>query len=201
MEKTTRRAIALIVVITLIKLVVAEAFEPDPALVDVHRLDIVPYGILWQWTNPLYWTWNYPQIMVLLDIPVTIFNGLYLSRRWFWAWTITDFHWFMGFFSNVTVTWFAPYPVIGPVWTILQKLPIGYSWNLSDGHVNCAFWCSGISGEIAKGYIWRWAGIVTYTIILLWTVVPTAIWLRNRRKQAKPNLQLKPQASSRASFS
>ena len=164
------------------KFVSSLAFLSDPSLVEVWALDIVPYGILWQLTNPYYWIAWYPQLMALLDLPVTALNYRLLSRRVFLLWTITDIHWFQGFFANASVTWLSPYPVIGPVWTLLQKLPVGYWPVLDNGHVHCALWCSGISAQLAKGQIWRWGNIVTYSIILAWTILPTVWWLHERRR-------------------
>jgi len=173
------------------KLVSSLAFLSDPSLVQVWELDIVPYGILWQWTNPYYWTGWYPQLMVLMDTPATILNYRLLSWRMFLLWTLTDIHWFQGFFANSSVTWLSPYPIIGPVWTLLQKLPIGYWPLIQNGHVQCALECSGISGQIARGVIWRWGNMVTYAIILLWTILPTVWWLVDRRRHKE-----RPEASA-----
>lgn len=135
----------------------------------------------------MYWVSWEPQLMVLLDIVPTVINYRMLSRNMFFAWTFTDFHWFMGFFANSSVTWFSPYPFIGPLWTALEKLPIGYWPILDNNHVYCALHCSAISEQISTGHYWRWGNFVTYGVITAWTVIPTLLWIRKRYKREGSN--------------
>jgi hypothetical protein len=179
-----------------------------------------PYGVLWVWLNPQFWT----DLPYRMDIMMTVlaqelamwyfwivrgmsFRGLRLPKFLFYAGWLQVLIWMRGsVFQNVTVTLFAPLASIAPEivipFMLLQKLPIGWSWNFSDAHVWCAFvgnsgFTSGDTITFPNGqtliscpggwlrwnpaYSWFWS----YAMITFWIVMPLLFYLKARRKQKK----------------
>lgn len=170
-----------------------------------------PYGVLWFWLNPYFWT----------DIPYRIYTTAFLfvaeglmywffvrthklSKFLFYAGWFQNMVWMKGtVFQNITVTAFAPLGSLFP-WLIipfmlLQKIPLGWSWNFSDGHWWCAFvgnqgitqgdTVSFVNGQTLiscpggwlrwnPAYSWFWS----YAMIVFWVVFPLLWYLKKRNR-------------------
>jgi len=170
-----------------------------------------PYGVLWTWLNPMFWT----------DVPYRIYTTAFLfaaeaiqwyffvrthkmSKFLFYAGWFQSMIWMRGsVFQNVTVTAFAPLGSLFP-WLIipfmlLQKIPLGWSWNGSDAHWWCAFtgnsgFTSGDTITFPNGqqliscpggwlrwnpsYSWFWS----YAMIMFWLIMPLLFYLKKRNR-------------------
>jgi len=165
-----------------------------------------PYGVLWYMLNPYFWT----------DIPYRIWVTFFLfaseafmyfgfvrhgrlSKFLFYVGWLQSLIWMRGsVYQNVTVTALAPLGSIMPFviipFMLLQKIPVGWSWNLSDKHWWCAF--TGNSGitqndtvSFVNGqtliscpggwlrwnlsYSWFWS----YAMIMFWVLYPLVYYL------------------------
>lgn len=170
-----------------LKLLCIIVFSVDPSLVIVERLGIVPYSIFWKLVNPYDNTqWQYKITLLILD---TYASFIYLAfkgiNKTYILWQLTGLHWFTGFFQNVTVTTWAPMQLyMKKKWTLLfipftvpiiQKLPIGWSLSLNDPHIQCAIYC---------GARTSYSALTTYSLIVLWTIIPLGyrLWSWRRKK-------------------
>jgi hypothetical protein len=169
-----------------------------------------PYGVLWYWLNPNFWTDIPYRIYVTCFLLITesmmyfllVRHGK-LSKFLFYAGWFQSLIWMRGsVYQNVTVTTFAPLISICPfviALVLLQKLPIGWSWNFSDAHSWCAFignngfvngdWITFDNGQklilcpggwlrLNPAYSWFWS----YLMIAFWVIVPFLFWLKPRWK-------------------
>jgi hypothetical protein len=127
-----------------------------------------------------------------------------LNKFLFYAGWFQSMIWIRGsVYQNVTVTMFAPLGSIMP-WAIipfmlLQKIPLGWSWNLSDKHWWCAFVgnsgftsgdtitfpngqqlisCPGSWLRLDPSYSWLWS----YLMIMFWVVMPFLFYLKTRNR-------------------
>ena len=169
-----------------------------------------PYGVLWYWLNYGFWNdFSYRMYIMAFSL---ISEGLMwyflvrtkrLNKFLFYAGWFTSVLWMRGsVYQNVTVTTFAPLISLVPwvvIIVLLQKLPIGWSWNFSDAHTWCAFtgnngfvngdWITFDNGQkliLCPGgwlrlnpvYSWFWS----YMFIAFWVIVPFLFWLKPRWK-------------------
>jgi len=166
----------------------------DPLLNTIHTNNNEPYGVLWSVLNPAYWNLTFYMVWLFaLQVPILALQfklmqmGKISKKMFYLSFGMTIWWRMMGLPQNVTVTMFAPFAEINPVFTLLlllQKIPIFWSWNLSDAHWNCAF-----SNNVTPGCI-SLAQKLTPTLVLLgysllafWTVYPIVTWWTRRRQK------------------
>lgn len=159
----------------------------------------VPYGALWVWLNPFYGT----------QLPYKLYTMgfLFAAQAIMWYFfvrkgRVSKLLFYSSWFINViwiansaqqdiTVTAFAPlisvYPIL-VLFPILQKLPVGWSLNLSDPHWTCAFntavrtpICTNIGGRLLYIGSGNFIGAANL-ILVFWCIFPIAIWWLARRK-------------------
>ena len=159
----------------------------------------VPYGILWVLLNPFYGT----------QLPYKLYTMgfLFAAEALMWYFFVRKgriskllFYssWFINLIwiansaqQDITVTAFAPLISVYP-WlagfAILQKLPLGWSWNLSDPHWTCAFnttvrtpVCTDIGGRLLYIGSGNFIGVANL-ILAFWIIFPIFVWWLKREK-------------------
>jgi hypothetical protein len=136
---------------------------------DVGR---VPYSPVWVWLNPFYDTQLAYRLYLVTFETIALSSMVWAHWRWRLPFrvalsqlagllVIVSLHWH----QNVTVVAFA-WSAYYAWWLALlaiQKLPLGWSWNLSDSHYACYQSCY-------QGNRWlSWDHDLIY-ILLLWMV-------------------------------
>jgi len=167
----------------------------DADLSVVHQQNNTPYGVLWTWLNPLYWT-NLPYLIGLFVIYAVIFKVqcVFVKRGrlnknlvWMNLFSVL-FLFVIHAQQNVTIIMLGPFVALSPLVLIpimLQKLPIGWSLNFQDPHWNCAFngssnatdWyqpCLSNSVHLNIFHIYS----LSYLVILFWVIFPLLLWLK-----------------------
>jgi len=170
----------------------------DTDLFVVHQQGVTPYGVLWTWLNPLYWT-QVPYMISLFVIYAVVFKiqCVYVKRG-----KLDRRVPFLNLFSvlflfalhaqqNVTVIMLGPFIALSPwmiIPIILQKIPFGWSWNFQDPHWNCAFNGTGngydawtnpcLSNSVHADFFHIYS--LSYILILFWVAYPLIIWFLNR---------------------
>ncbi len=133
---------------------------PDFALSLYHYLyhDVyLSYGVFWTWMNPNWWT-DAPykaELTAWILVIATIEYWLYSRRKLpLLVMILNQFQntiwFFVGGYQQITVTASAALSFYNPLFAIawfLQKIPLGWSWDLSDSHFQCAF------GNVRIGYV------------------------------------------------
>lgn len=161
----------------------------DSSLALDYKNGAVPYGILWAWLNPLYWT-QQPYMVLVTAITGGMFAVQYklvkMGRLSKW---LVMMNFFTCLFSNATHVYqestkymFGPLITINPIFAvpmILQILPIGWSWNLSDPHWQCGIYGQCISFVNGRLDIVR-SDFITHIALVFWIVAPLMIWYRNK---------------------
>ncbi len=162
----------------------------------------VPYGVLWTWLNPLYWTdLPYRAIVISELVLMTAVNWLFvrkgrMTRLMFWFGLFTSMMWMStGVYQNVSVTMFGPLSSVYPplvLLLVLQKLPVLWSWPpWANAHWQCAFNGTQPASDLNTGlglqctlpsvrwdlsYPW----VYSYFIVAFWVVWPLSQWLLHR---------------------
>lgn len=173
----------------------------------------VPYGILWVWLNPLYWT-NLPyEAYIVGVIALQTYVNWYLVKKgklgkvpFYMGW-ITSVIWMRAStFQNVTVTAFAPAAAVWPILTlllVLQKLPVGWSWPLqNNAHWDCAFNGTQPYSDVGSPHglqcssaAVRWnfglPYVYSYGILGFWVIYPLVCWVLKKRRVAVRNEYLR----------
>jgi hypothetical protein len=163
-----------------------------------------PYSPLWYVFNPFYWTqlpyklYTMALVMVMTLVYWKLYKKGKMSFTLIYLWEVQNVIWYsLHITENVTVTLFAPLAMMMPVAALmapLLKLPIGWSWNLSDSHWHCVFaWPGGWYSECAgtsPGQRWLFFGegsgnVYTYIMLALWFAVPLLFGMWKRRKAGK----------------
>jgi len=117
----------------------------------------VPYSIVWAWMNPISLG------RLFYGIYIVLFDALTCLGYWFFVKRVPHAYlavlqgmsimFYLGQgaeYQNVSIVVFYPLAFFS-VWLlaipILIKLPLGWSvpWNLSDLHVQCVWYCSGLT--------------------------------------------------------
>jgi|SRR6267378_1456744 len=160
---------------------------------------VVPYSVLWTWMNPFYWTQIPYRIflvtccLLMLKIQHMLYKRGKLSFDWMLYSQLQNCIWFMLHWTeNITVTLFAPLASIFPPFVlleVLQKLPLGWSWDFNDPHVHCAFGnlfnpytrldstVSCLAPRLNPEYGTFW----TYIALAFWLIVP--VWYYYRKNK------------------
>jgi len=177
-------------------IVVFEILFSPRTLTDLALVNIkfVPYGVLWVLLNPLYST-IIPYRFFLAGFSTVVYLGLwYLVKRG----RIPKFLFYLSFANTlwfsattypqmISIVSLAPLGAIHPIFSLLgllQKFPIGWSWNFSDPHFLCAMgspsindYCPSISAKLSiTGYL-----LPYYLITMFWVVYPPLVWWKRRR--------------------
>ncbi len=163
----------------------------------------VPYGVLWVWLNPSYWDLSYPKIVTAVQV-VFVALQLLCVKKGLLSKNVVILNLFTTFLAriihaeqNVSVLAVAPFAFIHPVFLIsmfLQKIPLGWSWDLSDSHWYCAFLSNGQGTEETLNnpcldLSVKFNPYHTYSMIYLflafWVILPLVVWYRKRRALKK----------------
>jgi len=165
-------------------------------LIDIKN-GVLPYGVLWTWLNPWWWT-QQPYMMSVTAIECVVYFGQYLLVK---RGRISKDLVMMNLFTNVflnathvfqegTVIMFGPLIAASPnplvafgivAIMVLQKLPIGWSvpWDLNNPHVQC-----GIFGKCIVFYNSRIdiarSDFFTHLALIFWVVAPLMIYWKKR---------------------
>jgi hypothetical protein len=172
--------------------------QPDANLITVWQQGVTPYGVLWTWMNPFYWT-NFLYTAILNAEVGAVFLGYWLlvkKRKMnkviveLCLYTIV-FMEAMHMHQNVTTIMLIPLLTLTPLFLIpmlLERLPFGWSWGITD---NIHWWCA--FGGNGNGYdnminpcltvatkldFWHVYSLA-YTITVIWTIVALRYWWRN----------------------
>jgi hypothetical protein len=169
-----------------------------------------PYGVLWFWLNPNFWS-DVPYRIYVTEFLFASEAFMYfgfvrrgrLNKFLFYAGWFQSVIWMRGtVYQNVTVTALAPLGSIMP-WVIipfmlLQKLPLGWSWiPWANKHWACAFvgnagYTSGDTIVFPNGQTliscpggWlRWNPMYSwfwsYCMIVFWIVMPLLFWEKSK---------------------
>jgi hypothetical protein len=176
----------------------------DVGVAVLFRDGEVPYGILWAMLNPVAGlsSWVYKSYLLLIQVPILLLEWKLvkmkrLSKVMFYMNWMTTILWeYSTQYENITVTMFAPFASINPLFTLLlvfQKLPLGWSWNFSDPHWACAFagngtiteGCPTLQNRIDSFGMAKWNFRADYILLAFWTIFPVVVWWWTRRKGAR----------------
>jgi hypothetical protein len=144
----------LLLVLTGIQLALAIFYTNDPALVSLSAYaQIVPYGALWFLLNPLWFTVHfYLWYLFVWEMAFCRILWFFYARKKI---PFTVIYWYMTTCLFLTLAYnpqsivpisfvflipaFRRFGPLALIPAILTKLPLGWSWDLKDGHWACAF--------------------------------------------------------------
>lgn len=159
----------------------------DITIGQMYQHGIVAYGQLWTWLNPYYYT-QQPYMALNMLIVGAVFGVEYMMvRRGLLNKNLVLFAFFLCIvteaihvYQNTTIIMLAPLISITPVFIILmllQKLPLGWSWTLTDPN-----WACGIYGQCAGIAINRFSLTnevnFSYILLAISVIVPLLVWWR-----------------------
>jgi hypothetical protein len=172
----------------------------DWSLLQTFKAGDVPYSPLWVVLNPFFGNdWAYRIYTMAFLFAAQAFMWYFFVRKkritklLFYAAWMTDLIWIANSIQqNITVIALAPLIMVYPwfvIFPILQKLPVGWSLNLTDPHWTCAFGtairtpeCTNVAGRLL--YIGSGNFIGAANLILaFWVVFPLVLWWLRRRKE------------------
>ncbi len=167
-----------------------------------------PYGLLWTWLNPYYWTDMLYRAEMFVVVVVQVLLSWILVRKkrlskfdFFLGW-FTSLIWFRsGVYQNVTVTALGPFAIVFPplvILMLLQKIPLGWSFPdvTANAHWQCAFngtqpysdiytpgglQCTAAAVRWNPLYQFFWS----YAIVMLWVAYPLISMLWRHRRGIK----------------
>jgi hypothetical protein len=141
---------------------------------------VQPYGRLWYFLNPYFWNSQLYSIISAVSYTLIIAPQVWLAKKgkinkWVIVLNIlTAIMLRMNQSSqDLTVIAFAPLATINPLFgglLILQKLAVGFSWNLSD-----PFFIDWVAQ--ARGNPWQ----ITYVYLIAWFLFPMVVWAKGRK--------------------
>lgn len=139
--------------VLLIPLALALLYINDMTLVYIYNVglsSIVPYGLLWFWTNP-FWFTPHLYLWYLFAWESAFVSIMYFMYRR-GKYSLENIYLYIvscvfltiehGPQSITMISFIFLIPVFGLgslIPAALTKLPVGWSWNLSDNHWKCAF--------------------------------------------------------------
>jgi len=151
----------------------------DSALRPAIEAGIIPYGILWYPVNWLAVIGKYDLWLISLFLVNLGFLGLAWKKGplTFGMFCVSSLFFFLGRQQNMTVLWLAflgLYHIGFTAGSILMKLPVGWSLDLSDPHFRYLINAHGIFDHAT------WLGnLMGYALLLAWWSAP--ILLRIKR--------------------
>jgi hypothetical protein len=179
-------------------LVVTALSVVDGALASDVQYGVVPYGLLWVWMNPQFWTQiPYRVYLIAFEIGIfavqlTLLKLRKLSYNWVFFGQVQNVIWAMLHWQeNVTVTAFGPLVALNPLFAlvmIFQKIPLPVGspgWQCAFGSWptrNCYL------ADAAGNVYARWQSplhVATYLMLAFWVVVPTWYWFKAHRAAVK----------------
>jgi hypothetical protein len=141
---------------------------------------VQPYGRLWYFLNPYFWKSYLYSIISAVSYTLIILPQIWLVKKgkinsWVVVLNIMTAIMFRMNQSNqdLTVIAFAPLATINPLFSILlivQKMALGFSWNLSD-----PFWIDWVAQT--RGNPWQ----ITYVYLIGWFFFPILVWMKGRK--------------------
>ncbi len=145
---------------------------------------VQPYGVLWYALNPFFRNWQIYSVTTLLIYTAIILPQIYLAKKGkINSWVILLNIMSVIFFrtnqtsQDITVIAFAPLATMNPWFgalLILQKMAIGFSWNLSD-----PYWGTWVNQT--RGNPWE----MPYMFLIAWFVLPMMVWAKGHVKFTK----------------
>jgi hypothetical protein len=161
----------------------------DSSLALDYKNNSVPYGLLWAWLNPFYFT-QQPYMVLVTMITGAMFALQYklVKMGKISKWLVMANFFTCLFFNSThvyqesTKAMFGPLVALSPIFIlpmILQILPLGWSWNLSDAHWQCGIYGQCISFVNGRLDIVR-SDFITHIALVFWIVYPLWIWRRNK---------------------
>lgn len=157
----------------------------------------IPYGLIWTWLNPFYWTnEKYKWAILIIQFAVMI-PQYYLAKKGKLNWRMlhlllfsTIYFRLMGVFQEVTPVIFAPFATINPLFSgllLIQKYPF---WSLipsfSDVHFQCSYLGQCVSYTVDRQIFLHGAlnpDIATHALVLFWLVAPVYAWWKKRARE------------------
>lgn len=167
----------------------------DSYLAVEHGLGVVPYGQLWTWLNPMWWTQQpYAVYLFIIWAAVTALEYKFATRGLFDVRLVyiqvfaTCIMYSLHAYQNVTVIMFFPFAAVCPWVTLLllfQKIPIWVPFNWNDW--NCAFngTGNGIDGNPCLSNVTHLGLLhvysISYIIVAFCFVLPLIVYVRDRK--------------------
>ncbi len=149
-------------------------YDPDFA-----EFWVQPYGLLWYALNPFFRSWaTYSWTSVLIYAAI-VAPQLWLVKRGRLDGRMVVLNVMSAVYfrmaqstQDMTVIAFAPLASLNPLFAVpllLQKVAVGFSWNLSDP--NWAAWLSATATNPI---------VAPYYVVLCWLALPPLAWLFRR---------------------
>jgi hypothetical protein len=159
----------------------------DVTIGQMYQHGIVAYGVLWTWLNPYFWTQQPYMFLNMLIVGLVFIFQYFLVRRGFLNKNLVLLAFFLcvvtmaiHLYQDTTILMLSPFISITPAAIIpmlLEKLPLGWSWNLSDPN-----WACGIYGRCAGVTINRFSLMnevnFSYVLLAISVIIPLIVWLR-----------------------
>src|SRR5437867_1800524 len=208
----------IVLAVLLCQLGLAIFYINDMALVYVYNLgyaNILPYGVLWFILNS-FWFTVHTYLWYLLGWEVAFVGILwFLQKRQIISTNVIYWYMILCLFltldhnpqSIVPITFIFLIPAFGPLALVpaaLIKFPIGWSWNFTDSHWNCAFgnsqfvlqqWLVPCNHIVSLNYwllyptlFYNW---FTYGLIAWFTIWNLKIWAKDRPRALAAKILLK----------
>jgi hypothetical protein len=163
-------------------------------LIDIKN-GVLPYGVLWTWMNPWWWT-QQPYMVSVTAIEGVMYLGMWkLVKMGRLSKDLVIMNLFTNVFLNAThvfqegtVIMVGPliaaspniYVTIGLAGVmILQKFPIGWSWNFQDPHVQCGIFGHCIAFDNSRLDIAR-SDFFTHLALIFWLVAPLMLYWKKK---------------------
>ncbi len=169
----------------------------DYALIWSYTFHNVPYGIVWAWLNPFYWTQDYKIYVLAVQLPVTILQIWLvkkgrLNMRMLQLFLLTTaMYRLMTVSQEVIPTMFLTFSTINPLFSLgflAQKIPF-WSLSFSDPHYqcaigNCVFVTLGSAGGIQRALFPYTPDVMVHWTFIYWLVLPIYAWFKKRKDAA-----------------
>ena len=158
------------------------------------RNGALPYGIVWNWINPLYWTQlPYKVIVSLIQAPIVAIQLWLVKKGKLNKWMIylniftTIWYRLMVNWQDISNIEFMPFVTMTPLFALsflIQRYPF---WTLipkwSDPHFQC------VIGNCVRFSVDRWAqtlqpSFASHITLALWLVLPLIAWWKKRSNPA-----------------
>jgi len=174
----------------------------DLALKMVYDNNNVPYGVLWTWMNPYWWT-QQPYMLYVFLFELVAFSVQFrladagrIPKKLVWI------NMYLAMFMSaahvqqeVTVSALAPFVALTPLFLVpivLEKFPIGWSWPPWAS----ANWACGIGGRcvafVNDRLAWQYPSFWFRAAIVVWTVACYLLWCKAHPNSRLARLSLLP---------
>jgi hypothetical protein len=176
-------------------------------LIDIQN-GVLPYGVLWTWMNPFWWT-QQPYMVIVTAIEGVTYLGMWkLVKMGRLSKDLVIMNLFTNVFLNATHVFQEgtvimmgpliaassnPIVAVGIVAVmVLQKLPIGWGlpWDLSNPHVQCGIFGQCLVFQNSRLDIAR-SDFFTHLALIFWVVAPLMLFWKKRTGKLPFENQLK----------